>query len=319
MNKGTGRVLSAVLSPAALAIAAWGVLAAFPGSRRPAVPDRPSPALSAALAPVPEYRVQEPAVAEIADAAKWETFLREAEIVGQEQMTGRLAVTQPWKLSLKLGAVRRHGLWKNPEGRMGGFVEGWRYEIAAYLLDRHLGLNMVPPTVERRFRENRGSLQLWIEDCMTLQEKEGRKLRTPSIKIPGWNRATYLQRAFDNLIANGDRHLNQILITPDWRLVLIDHSRAFGASRFDRRLIYTEKHREGPKLMRQLPRGFFEKLRALDLETVRRVTGDYLTNAEIENLLARRDLIAAEIERLIGIYGTDGAEGVLYGSAPTSL
>jgi len=270
----------------------------------------PPPAASAVAPSRP--RTRDAPIVEIAEAEAWEKFLREAEITGQERISGQQAVTNPWKLTLALGGVERHGLWKNPEGRLGGFIESWQYEIAAYLLDRHLHLNMVPPTVERRFHGERGSLQIWIDGCMTALEKEEKKLRIPGSRLLDWNRATYLQRAFDNLIGNHDRHLNQVLITPDWHLILIDHSRAFAESKFDTRLIYTEKHREGPKLMRQLPKDFVDRLKALDFETIRAATRGCLKPSEIRNMLVRRDLIAAEIDRLIGLYGADGPEGVLY-------
>ncbi len=144
----------------------------------------------------------------------------------------------------------------------------------------------------------------------TLREKTERKIKTPMIKVFNWNRATYLQRAWDNLIANEDRHLNQILVTPDFRMVLIDHSRSFRTGKkFVKELIYTEKHREGPKLMSELPRAFVEKIKPLTFETIKTIVGDYLKDAEIEAVLARRDLILAEIDRLIK---KEGEANVLY-------
>ncbi len=246
---------------------------------------------------------------ELARRGQWEAYLRDADLTGSSQMKGSEAVTSPWKLTLKLGDVTGYGLWKNPEGRMGGFVEGWEYEVAAYLLDKHLGLGMVPPTIERRFRENRGSLQLWIPDCITLKQKEAKAARVPPARLQQWNRATYLQRAWDNLIANDDRHSNQILITADWRMILIDHSRSFRSSKkYFARLIYGEKGKEGVKLMSELPRAFVEKLKALSFDVVRGVVGPYLTDAEITAVLIRRDLILTEIDRLVRKNG----EGVLY-------
>jgi hypothetical protein len=237
---------------------------------------------------------------------KWEEFLRTAEIVRQEQFRGDMAVTSPWKLALKSGEVVRDGLWKNPVGRMGGYIEGWQYEIAAYLLDKHMGLNMVPPTIERMFREERGSIQLWIPDCITLKQKMDQKIQTPPVKLFKWNRSIYLQRAWDNLIANDDRHQNQILITKDWRMILIDHSRSFRSSKkFTNELIYTEKHREGPKPMSELPRAFVEKIKALTFEGIKSVVGEYLKDIEIHAVLARRDLILGEIERLVQKNGED--------------
>ena len=247
---------------------------------------------------------------EVAERPKWEAFLLTAEITDSAQLRGDEAVTSPWKLALKDGDLVREALWKNPSGMMGGFLEGWRYEIAAYLLDKLLGLGMVPPTVERRYHGDRGSLQLWVPDSMTLKTKLARNIKTPLIKVFNWNRMTYLQRAWDNLIANEDRHTNQILVTPDFRMVLIDHSRSFRTGKkFTRDLIYTERHREGPKLMSELPRAFVEKLRGLTAEGVKAVVGEYIKDDEVQAMLARRDLILAEVERLVK---KEGEANVLY-------
>jgi hypothetical protein len=215
-------------------------------------------------------------------------------------------VTSPWVLTLRLGGVTHKGLWKNAQGRMGGFWEGWTYEVAAYRLDKHLGLGMVPPTVERRFREERGSCQYWVDDAMSLRDKEDKRLKTPPIKVGAWNRATFLQRFFDNLIANEDRHMNQVLITRDWRMILIDHSRSFRtAGRFTKTLLFSAKNPEGPKLMSELPRALVEKLKALDAATVKAAVGPYLTDEEIRAVIVRRDLILAEIDRLVKVNGAD--------------
>jgi hypothetical protein len=249
---------------------------------------------------------------EATERAKWEEFLRTAEIVGKDQpFSDREAVTKPWVLTLEKDGVTKRALWKNPEGRMRGFVENWRWEIAAYLLDKHLGLNMVPPTVEKRFQNNRGSCQLWVDAKMSLKEKVEQKVKTPSYKVFPWNRALYLQRAFDNLIANEDRHQNQYLITEDWRMILIDHSRSFRTSgKYAKRLIYDEKYKEGPTfLMKQLPRAFVKKLKALDAASIKDVVGEYLTDREIEHVLIRRDLI---IKWLDNYMKKQGEANVLY-------
>jgi hypothetical protein len=187
---------------------------------------------------------------------------------------------------------------------MGGFWEGWQYEIAAYRVDKLFGLGMVPPTVERRLDGNRGSCQYWVDDCISLRDKEDKRLKTPPIKVFGWNRATYLQRFFDNLIANEDRHKNQILITPDWRMILIDHSRSFRTSgKFTKSLLFSAKSGEGPMLMSELPRALVEKLKALDGAALRAAVGDTLSDEEIRAVLVRKDLILAEIDRLIRVNG----------------
>ncbi len=241
---------------------------------------------------------------EIAEDAKWEEFLKTAEITGKRQLEGGEAVTAPWRLALEKDGIKRNALWKNPEGLQKGYLEGWKWEIAAYRLDRYLELNMVPPTVEREFQGKRGCCQLWVTAEMDLRRKAREKIETPSDRVYYWNNAIYLHRAFDNLIANEDRHQGNILITKDWRMILIDHSRSFRTSKkFSTELIYTEKHEEGPKIMRKLPRAFVEKLKALNSELMKDIVGEYLTDKEIEAVLMRKDLILKEIDKLIKKHG----------------
>ncbi|MCJ7680856.1 MAG: hypothetical protein MUP70_09045 [Candidatus Aminicenantes bacterium] len=247
---------------------------------------------------------------ETAEFAKWEDFLSTAEITESTQMKGTLAVTEPWVLTLEKDGITRRALWKNPSGRVKGYFEGWQWEIAAYRLSEHLGLHMVPPTIERRFRGDRGSVQIWIEDMITMQDKIKNNIRTPGPKMYIFNRALYMQRAFDNLIANVDRHQRQYLITEDSRILLIDHSRSFRSSKkFRTELIYSDKGKKKPYPMNQLPRHFYEKLKILTMENVREVVGEYLEDRMIEAMLDRRDLIVQWIEARCDDIG---AENVLY-------
>lgn len=243
---------------------------------------------------------------EVAEMEKWEEYLKTAEITEHEQMRSREAVTNPYVLQLEKDGVKKKALWKNPEGYMKGSIEGWQWEIAAYRLSKYLGLNMVPPTVEKRFRGDRGSCQLWIDAWISMKDKYDKKIDVPPFRTPKWNRALYLQRAFDNLIANEDRHQRNFLITKDWRLILIDHSRSFRTKKkFTKNLIYDENYDEGPRLMKQLPRKFVEKLKSLNHEVIRNIVGEYLTDEEIEAVLMRRDLIIDWINKRIEKLGED--------------
>jgi hypothetical protein len=243
---------------------------------------------------------------------KWEEFLMTAEVVDQDQpFKDKEAVTKPWVITLEKDGVKNKALWKNPEGRMKGFVENWKWEIAAYRLDKYLNLCMVPPTIERRFQGNRGSCQLWVDSIMSLKQKVEGKVKTPSYKIFYWNRALYMQRTFDNLIANEDRHQNQYLITEDWRMILIDHSRSFRTSKkFTKKLIYDEKYKEGPTfIMKEIPKDLYEKLKSLNTKVIKEVVEEYLTDQEIEATLIRRDLIVEWLDKRIKKMGE---EKVLY-------
>jgi hypothetical protein len=235
---------------------------------------------------------------EIAERPKWEEFLLNAKVVKEKQITSE-AVTNPWHLTLELNGVTNDALWKNPEGRMGGYIEGWKYEIAAYLFDKYLGLNMIPPTVEKRLHDKPGSCQLWIAAKMTMKDKVEQKIKTPSIKVFYWNRALNLQSFFDNIIGNEDRHQKNYLITDDWRIILIDHSRTFRTGKkWTTDLIYGEKNKEG-LIQKDMPKEIFEKMKGLNYDVIKGIVGDYLTDDEINAVLARKDLIIEHINKLI--------------------
>ena len=229
-------------------------------------------------------------------------FIKTAEVVNSHQLSPSEGVTEPYRLTLRDGDMERDVLWKNPSGRVKGFWEGWQYEIAAYRLDRYLGVNMVPPTAERRYDANRGSCQLWVTAWLNMRDKAAKKVDPPPEKVSDWNKAVYLQRAFDNLIANDDRHLGNILITEDWRMILIDHSRSFRSSKRHMKKLEFDPE---DKPMRKLPRSFVEGVKSLDDAKVRELVGDYLNDKEVEALLARKDLILAEVDRMIQEKGED--------------
>jgi hypothetical protein len=246
--------------------------------------------------------------AEQADYDKWEDFLKTAKVVGQKQLSGAEAVTSPWILTLEKDGVQHKALWKNAFGeRVGGFKETWKGEIAAYRLSRYLGLNMVPATVEREFQGERGSCQIWVDAWNDLETVMKKHLNPPGIKALYFARELCLQRAFDNLISNEDRHQRNYLIMDDWRMILIDHSRSFRTSKkFTTKLIYDEKYKEGPTfIMETLPRALVDAIRVLTAETIRSVVGEYLTDEEIAATMARRDLMIAWIDKRIAALGED--------------
>jgi hypothetical protein len=243
---------------------------------------------------------------EIAEREKWEEFLKTAKIIGQVQQESREAVTQPWELILEKDGVTRKALWKDAEGRMRGYIENWKWEIAAYRLDKYLGLNMISTTVEKEFRGKRGSCQLWVDYWIKAKQKNEQKIKVLSYKVISYNRATYLRWAFDNLIANNDRHPGNFFITKDWRLILPDLSRSFHTSKKStKNLIYTEKHKECPRIMKELSRAFVEKLKSLNFEIIRDAVGKYLTDKEINAVLMRRDLILKTVYERIKKFSED--------------
>lgn len=248
---------------------------------------------------------------EVADDARQEEFLRTAAIVDGSQLGGPDAVTEPWKLTLEKDGRRTFGLWKFIDSRKGGVPDRWRFEIAAYRLDRMLGLNMVPVTVERPYKDKPGSLQLWVEGTETLKALGPKIEERTRDRSTAWNRCAYVQRVFDDLLANEDRNANNILVTADARMILVDHSRAFRTGRaYTKNLIFGPEGmmkgpNGGPILFKTLPRAFVEKIRGLDAPKIRLAVGTTLTDAEIEAVLARKVLVLREIDELIARNGED--------------
>ena len=243
---------------------------------------------------------------ELAQREQWEEFLQKAKVINAVQMEREEGITRPWIFTLENDGIIHRAVWKDCAGIQLGFQENWKWEIAAYELDKYLGLKMVPPTVEKRYWRRRGSLQLWVDSEMSLKEKNQQGVPVPAWKVQDWNRAMCKQRFFDNLIANEDRHQGNLLITKDWRIILIDHSRSFRTGdRYTKKLIFTQDHPDGALIMRQLPRGLVEKVKTLDFDLIKKITKNYLSGKEIRAIMARKDLILQEIDRIIKQFGRD--------------
>jgi hypothetical protein len=222
--------------------------------------------------------------------AEYEEFLKTAPIERLADIP--VGVTHPRRAYFAPGGLAAGAAIKNlPPGFRSGFWESYKSEIAAYELDRLLGLDMVPPTVERRVEGNLVSVQLWVDGCRPIGEVDQSAPPDPA----SWNRQIYRQRVFDNLIANIDENAGNILVDPFWNMILIDHSRCFArdAMPFE-------------KQMNRLDRPFFDKLKALDEATVMaRLKPWVLGGGWVRELLKRRDKIVAHFEARVRDLGED--------------
>jgi len=245
--------------------------------------------------------------AEIAQREQWEQFLLTAEIVKAERLGE--GVTKPWRLYLKKGDTEHTAAWKNPSGKPDGIYDSWKYEIAAYRLDKLLELNAVPVAVEREFKGKAGCLSLWAESRTSLLKMEEAGESIPEAAMPKTDEMKYITRLWDCLIANDDRTQQNILFTDDWRTILIDHSRAFQSDRkYTRQLVfgtdglYTLDDGR-PILFRRVPRRLVEKITGLTADAIKQAVGPYLTDKEIQAIAARIPLITKEIDTLIKQFG----------------
>jgi len=234
-----------------------------------------------------------------------EQFLTRAKITGLKDIGD--GVTLPKKASLELDGTKESGVFKSIDdyaktkqldrGIELEFQDSWKTEVAAYELDKLLGLGMVPATVERTYNGQKGSLQFWMTSTMSEAQRVQKKLQPPNKYA--WEQQIAKVRMFDNLIYNTDRHLNNLLITEDWKIRLIDHSRTFRPF----------NDLKEPKQLTRFSRSLLEKMETLNEPLLTEHLGKYLTPYQIQGLLKRRDAMIALSKKLVA---EQGAGAVLY-------
>jgi hypothetical protein len=217
----------------------------------------------------------------------FEDLLRTATVVSAEELRPGGGSR---KIELRQEDIELSAVWRHVSDAKS--VDSYTHEVAAYEVDKMLGLDMVPPTVPRTLEGEEGSLQLWVYGCESYGAVQDRAPDTPE-----WRRQRSRARTFDYLIANRERNVANILVDPTWGLVLVDHTRGFSGreptvdlpDRFDRRIV--------------------ERLRQLDRSALQAHVGAILTTAQIEGILKRRDALVAHVEQLVA---ERGEEAVLF-------
>jgi len=234
-----------------------------------------------------------------------EEFLKVAKIVKMKDIT--TGVTNSRRASLVEGTMEHDAhvqsideakaVFQGDRGTEMNFRDTWRYNVAAYRLARILGIgDMVPPSIERSVSGNSSAVTWWIDNSMMEIDRRKKHLDAPD--MDAWNREMYVVRVFDKLIYNTDRNLQNLLIDPQFRIWMIDHTRAF-------RMQTTLKEKRD---LVRCDRALLVNLRKLsekDLQPLKR----YITDAEIKGLLARRDKIVEFFDEKIA---AEGEAAVLY-------
>lgn len=226
-----------------------------------------------------------------------EDILAGGDIVQREDI-GK-GVTHPLRLTLKRGEQQIRAIYKsidsdynevsNSDRLEMTFSDRHIYEVAAYRLDRLLGLGLVPPAVPRTIDGTKGTVQYWIEDSIDLETAltQGNGPRS---------RAKFLERkagmlVLDILIFNTDRnHGNVLVTTGDDGLYLIDHSRAFRLDRAIPRFITDWDLAFPPALTAQL-----QRITRGDLD---RIFAGLLSKAQIAAVEKRRVLLVQKLKDL---------------------
>ena len=220
-----------------------------------------------------------------------EAFLRSARVV--EKRILNEGITLPEVVVLEQDGVRRKAAFKGREiafpdtvhiGRESqkGLRDSWKFEVAAYELDKLLSLGLVPVTVLRKIDGHEGALVEWIEGVLP---EFGASPQGFSADL--WEDEVAKTWLFDYLAYNIDRTPENLLVTTGFKVRLIDHSRAF-----QRFLIPMRP-------LSRFPRRVIENLRARGEEDMRRALGAYLAEDELRALLERRKRILERVDSLL--------------------
>jgi len=242
----------------------------------------------------------------IADERK-EDFLRTAPVVAA--VPAGSGVTDSWRVTLENAELTHDAHFQTVDERAArkkvaggvevGFVDSYRYNIAAYRLARLLGLDdMVPVSVEMRWRSRTGAMTWWVDDVMMDENEKLERGQNPPDGA-SWSRQAEKVKLFSQLIHDTDRNRSNVLITRSWKVWMIDFTRAF-------RPWPVLRSTEG---LLRCDRRVYEKIRSMTLEELKAATGDILEPREIEGVLARRDLLVAHYEKLVR---DRGESAVLY-------
>ena len=234
--------------------------------------------------------------------AEIEAFLRGAKVVRWREMS--TGITRPLRLTMTDGATTHDAVFQAIEEKKSvfvpakgpseiNFVDSWRYNVAAYRVAGLVGLgSMMPVTIEYRFNGKVGALSWWMESLMDERRRLKDKVQPPDVRA--WNQDMYRMRVFTSLVHDTDRNLGNVLVSPEWRVIMLDFTRAF-------RLHPQIQSKE----INQCDRTLLARLGALTPESLETAVGQYLTGLEQSALLKRRDLLLSHIRALIAQRGED--------------
>lgn len=241
--------------------------------------------------------------------AEKEAFLLRATLVIESSLPSNPG--QSWRASLDDGK-RKHAATVETSTSRDLTQRDYRFNIAAYQLDKMIQLHLVVPSVQRTVNGQPAAVTWWLDDVlMSEQERQIKKIDPPD--LGNWNNQIQAVRLFDELIANAYRTMSpssftsrlwdNLLITSGWQVWLIDHSRAFG----------TTARLQDPGSLTRCERTVLANLRTLKKsDTIRRL-GKYLTPGQLDALEARAALI---VKHCAGQVAEKGERAVSYDLPP---
>ncbi|MBN2318512.1 MAG: metallophosphoesterase [Acidobacteria bacterium] len=215
-----------------------------------------------------------------------EKYLKAAAVVeiDKSSVPGR---TAPWRIALEEAGVSRQAIFKYIDHRRPDpLPDSFKYELAAYALARYLDLEFVPPIVERKIDDIAGSLQLFVENTISEEERKDRNIQPVDAKSFAQDMDDL--RVFQSLAAYSCENVQDVLVDQNtWKIYAVDFSQAFAPKSGT----LTECR------ISQCSQKLYRKLLTWDREKIKNLLAPYLNEEEILALNARRDSIIETIER----------------------
>ena len=222
-----------------------------------------------------------------------EAFLAKASFATDPPTDGRPS----WRAVLDDG-TRKHDASVVTDDGSGPTRRNYRFNVAAYELDKLLGLNLVPPSVERPVNGRPASVTWWLDD-FAMNELDRRRKGIDPPDPERWGRQMQAVRVFDELISNTYRdtapalYLNSVwdnlLITTDWTIWITDHTGAFR----------TRQELQDPDSLVRCPRSVLGRLRELNRARLQQTLERYLSSQQLDALEVRRTLLVRHFDHQI--------------------
>jgi hypothetical protein len=225
-----------------------------------------------------------------------ERFLAGADVISIEDVGE--GITKPLRLTLRQNGVEHRAIFKTVDAVVNQmsrtntwelkFTDKYVYEVAAYRIDRLVGMGLVPVTILRTVEGDEGSVQLWIENVTTMEDALAEHGDEPMDNPDLLLERLMLTYILDALIYNIDRNNTNILVDiANDRFYPIDHSRAFRLYKKIPPMNDTEI---------KVPSRIAARLREVDLAALQEAVGDLLDKGQVKAIDKRRQALIRELE-----------------------
>jgi hypothetical protein len=246
------------------------------------------------LAVLSRAAAQEPNLSE----QEMKQFLLQAKVINFKHTSK--GVTSPYRLTLSDGKLTHDASFQPIDvsesnvqmegGTEPAFRDSYHFKL--------LGIgDMIPVYVQRKWHGDSGSLSWWVQSKMDEATRKKDNIQPPDLSA--WNKQVSKMWVFSELIYDTDRNRTNMLITEDWKLWMIDFSRAFRP--------YHDLLE--PRHLGMCDRQLLANLRQLKEADVLERTKPHLTKDLVKAVMARRDKIVALFDKQIA---QKGESAVLY-------